>query len=215
MTKQERAVRTRHALIASAATAFERCGYAEATLNMISAGAGVSPGALHFHFENKAALGAAVEHAALRALRTITADAHTGRTPALQTLTGSSHALMRMLLFDPVLRAGFRLGREAAYTHASSDLREEWQRHVALLIARAAAEDTLLPDLCEGHATAMVVAGTTGFEVLGRSDHAWASHAPVTGFWRLMLPCLATPEALRTLDPAGGIPPAPQDRTPP
>ncbi|MGW1223275.1 TetR family transcriptional regulator, partial [Streptomyces californicus] len=48
MTKQERAARTRQALIRSAAAVFEQHGYAQARLAQISSGAGVSTGALHF-----------------------------------------------------------------------------------------------------------------------------------------------------------------------
>ncbi|MFD9352801.1 TetR/AcrR family transcriptional regulator, partial [Streptomyces diastaticus] len=51
----------------------------------ISAGAGVSSGALHFHFANKAAVGEAVEHAAADALR---GAAERGRG-------GGGHALQR------------------------------------------------------------------------------------------------------------------------
>ncbi|WP_159062215.1 TetR family transcriptional regulator, partial [Streptomyces caniscabiei] len=67
MAKQERAVRTRENLIRSAAEVFDREGYAVASITTISARAGVSNGALHFHFASKAALAEAVaEAAALR-----------------------------------------------------------------------------------------------------------------------------------------------------
>ncbi|MFD6492381.1 TetR family transcriptional regulator, partial [Streptomyces sp. NPDC060188] len=52
--KQQRAVRTRDALIRSAAETFESRGYVQAKLAEISSRAGVSAGALHFHFPNKA-----------------------------------------------------------------------------------------------------------------------------------------------------------------
>ncbi|CAM5724103.1 TetR family transcriptional regulator OS=Streptomyces microflavus OX=1919 GN=HUT09_00685 PE=4 SV=1 [Streptomyces microflavus] len=53
MTKQVRAARTRQALIRSAAIVFEQHGYGQARLALISSGAGVSTGALHFHFEEQ------------------------------------------------------------------------------------------------------------------------------------------------------------------
>lgn len=71
MAKQERAVRTRESLIRSAAETFYREGFAVASLSVISAQAGVSSGALHFHFASKAALADAVETAALDRLRII------------------------------------------------------------------------------------------------------------------------------------------------
>ncbi|MFG2296248.1 ScbR family autoregulator-binding transcription factor [Streptomyces sp. NPDC048603] len=207
MTKQERAARTRHALVKSAAAAFGACGYAEATLNMISAGAGVSAGALHFHFENKAAVGLAVEGAAARALRGLAADVYAARKSGLQALTDTSYALAQALRTDQVVRAGFRLGREAAF-ETSCDLRGEWRRHVGLLLAEAAEEGTLLPGVSLRDAVAVVVAATTGLEVLGRDDPEWISHRSLTGFWRVVLPCLAAPEALDVLG-AGAGPPGP------
>ena len=55
MVKQERALRTREALIESAAEVFDREGFSVASLTAISSRAGVSNGALHFHFASKAA----------------------------------------------------------------------------------------------------------------------------------------------------------------
>ena len=69
MAKQERAVRTREKLIRSAAEVFDREGYAVASITTISARAGVSNGALHFHFASKAALAEAVAEAAALRLR--------------------------------------------------------------------------------------------------------------------------------------------------
>ncbi|MGW7102447.1 ScbR family autoregulator-binding transcription factor [Streptomyces sp. NPDC054838] len=197
--KQERALRTRQALIKSAATVFGRRGYAEATLNMISAGAGVTPGALHFHFENKAAVAAAVESAAAGCLRTVAHEVYARRTSALQALADSSLALAHALLSDVVARAGFQLGHEALYPTVY-DLREEWHAYVRRLLKEADAEDTLLPGLCRRHTAAMVVAATIGFELLGRDDPQWLSPRTLTGFWQVLLPCLADPEALRELD---------------
>lgn len=71
MTKQERAARTRRALILSAAEVFDQEGFAPASLTMISSRAGVSNGALHFHFANKNAVAEAVQGEALSVLRQI------------------------------------------------------------------------------------------------------------------------------------------------
>ncbi len=50
---------------------------------------------------------------------------------------------------------------------------------------------------------AAVVAATTGFEVLGRGDGEWLSRHSLTGFWQLLLPRMAAPQALSTLTPGG------------
>lgn len=84
MVRQERAVRTREALIRSAAEVFHHEGFTAASLTLISSRAGVSNGALHFHFASKAVLADAVEHAAAGVLQTITGPGP-GPAPALVT----------------------------------------------------------------------------------------------------------------------------------
>ncbi|WP_236242977.1 ScbR family autoregulator-binding transcription factor [Streptomyces sp. CC228A] len=208
MSKQERAERTRRALIKSAAAVFEEYGYAQARLALISTGAGVSTGALHFHFENKAAVAAAVETEASRALRAayrgVRRGARGGRavSPALQALTDASHALAHLLRRDAVTRAGFRLSCDTTRT-GEVDLRREWQQFVQQMLAEAAGEGSLAAGVNRGDMAAAVVAATIGFEVLGRRNQEWLSRYSVTGFWQLLLPRLATPEELERLDPAG------------
>ena len=72
MAKQERAVRTRAAVLRSAAEIFDTDGFVSASLSSISHRAGVSSGALHFHFANKGALAAAIEKSAEQRLWNIT-----------------------------------------------------------------------------------------------------------------------------------------------
>ncbi|MFJ3841650.1 ScbR family autoregulator-binding transcription factor [Streptomyces sp. NPDC054904] len=197
--KQERAVRTRRALIESAAVVFGQRGYADATLSMISAGAGVSPGALHFHFENKAAVGAAVEAAAARRLRAAARTVYAERTSALQALTGSTQALARLLAYDVVARTGLQLAREPAYASESA-LLGEWHAYVHRLLTEAREEGALVPGLSGHSVAASVVAATFGFAVLGRDDPQWLSPRTVAGFWRVVMPCLARPALLPDLD---------------
>ena len=118
MAQQERAVRTRNALIESAAELFSKDGFDVVTLSTISARAGVSNGALHFHFASKAALAAAVWEAAAQRLRQITVEGRAGgggagmgeggsaeAGGALQVLVDATHALLRGLRHDVILRA--------------------------------------------------------------------------------------------------------------
>lgn len=202
MTKQERATRTRQALIRSAATVFEQHGYAQARLTLISSGAGVSTGALHFHFDNKAAVAEAVVAEASRGLRDMSGVIRRRTDSALQALVDSSHALAERLREDPVSRAGFRLSCDGERASAP-DLRLQWHHRVGELLDEAAAAGTLAEDVSREDAAAATVAATAGFEVLGRHDSAWLSPYVLTGFWRLLLPRLAAAATLPLLDPAG------------
>ncbi|MDX2564780.1 ScbR family autoregulator-binding transcription factor [Streptomyces sp. TX20-6-3] len=203
MTKQERAARTREALIRSAAREFDQHGYTLAKLSAISTGAGVSPGALHFHFENKPAVASAVEHEASTVLRRAARTVYGQGTNALQNLVDTTHALARLLREDIVVRAGYRLSCSRG---CRTDLnpRQEWLSCVQQRLAEAADEGLL----ATGHGgqqdlVRTVVAATVGLEALCRDNAEWLSPGTVTGVWRTLLPMLAAPGTLAGLEPAG------------
>ncbi|MFJ8313287.1 MULTISPECIES: ScbR family autoregulator-binding transcription factor [unclassified Streptomyces] len=203
MLKQERAVRTLRSLIDSAADVFRRHGYVQARLADISAGAGVSAGALHFHFESKAALASTVQSTAAVSLRAA-AHAATLRpdTDALQRLINASHALADTLRRDVVARAGVQLNGDPACEN-EWDMCQEWRQYVQRLLAQAADEHLLTEGATLHDAAASIVAATTGMELLARNDAEWLSPETLTRFWEVVLPSLATPAALTTLDLAG------------
>ncbi|MEU8765104.1 ScbR family autoregulator-binding transcription factor [Streptomyces sp. NPDC048659] len=188
MAKQERAIRTRNALIESAAVLFDRDGFEVASLATISARAGVSSGALHFHFQSKAALADAVVGAAGERLVRITRDRE---ALPLQILIDASHELVQGLRADPVLRAGFDLsaGSERRPRAGSAqDLRRLWRDWVEATVARAEREGLLAPDVAARDVAAAVVAVAAGHEVLGHQDPCWLERAPLTRFWSFLLP---------------------------
>lgn len=202
MTKQERAIRTRSRLVNSAADAFRRQGYERASLASISSQVGVSSGALHFHFENKAALASAV---VLEATRTLCRSAsHIQRTqsPALQALIDTTHALAELLRENVVVQAGYQLST-SGHGSGQPTLRAKWQSHVARLIVEADREGMLRTGVPREDITASIVASTVGFELLGRDNRAWLSRGSLTGFWEVQLTSLASYDALDRLVPAG------------
>ncbi|WP_369201036.1 ScbR family autoregulator-binding transcription factor [Streptomyces sp. PU-14G] len=188
MAAQERAVRTRTALIESAAELFHRDGFEMASLTTISARAGVSNGALHFHFSNKAALADAVREVAVQRLREITTRESEN---ALQTLIDATHALSRALSKDAVLRAGFDLRRFLERTRGGDDLRRLWQHWVEGVLVRADDEGSLAGDVTAQDVSDTIVSATVGFELLSRGDPHWLSNSTLTRFWELLLPRLA------------------------
>lgn len=200
MKKQDRAIRTRHALIRSAAELFEQRGYTQARLSEISSGAGVSSGALHFHFPNKTAIADAVEHDAGRILRRAARKAYENQPHPIQILVDVSHVVAQLLRQDVVVRAGFRLNCDDPLRTGSS-LRQEWQGCVQQLLARAAGDGSLRGGLPQRDLVMSLVAATTGFEVLGRENDEWLSRRSLTRYWQLLLPALTGAHA--TLRPAG------------
>ncbi|MFE5538169.1 ScbR family autoregulator-binding transcription factor [Streptomyces sp. NPDC056492] len=206
MVKQERAARTRETLIRSAAETFDRDGFSVASLTAISSLAGVSNGALHFHFPSKAALAEAVEEAALLRLLALTGDAQDDAPPPgasrVQLLVDVTHGLAGALRTDPVLRAGFALSGELSRPRPGN-LRERWRGWVEETLERAEEEGELRPEAAAGDVVTAVVAATVGFEVLAVRDGAWLSAATVTRFWRLLLPTLVPADRLAGCEASG------------
>ncbi|MET8685640.1 ScbR family autoregulator-binding transcription factor [Streptomyces sp. NPDC004732] len=217
MVQQERAARTRESLMRAAAEVFAEDGFVPATLGTISRRAGVSAGALHFHFENKHALARAVEAASLVTLHRITREAEERHPGALPRLIAAGDALLHALEQDVVVRAGFQLVGPAAWRTGPLDLRDAWQRWVEALLHTARREGTLAAGVSPARAAAAVVAATVGFAVLGLSDPRWLSHRTLSQYWDLMLPRLThnppdSPTAPSRPQPptTPGRPPAPQ-----
>ncbi|WP_329495709.1 ScbR family autoregulator-binding transcription factor [Kitasatospora herbaricolor] len=111
MVKQERAGRTRQAVLLAAARTFADAGYESASLVDISRCAGVSKGALYFHFVSKQALAEGVRAAARRVIATAVLRARRSDGPAVQALIDLAHELARLLREDIVVRAGVLLSQ--------------------------------------------------------------------------------------------------------
>ncbi len=100
---QDRAILTRQAILTAAAGVFEERGYRAATISEILARAGVTRGALYFHFPSKEDLAEGVIRE------------QDGRLPAasrqcaVQQLVDTVVLHAHRLRTDPVVRAGVRL----------------------------------------------------------------------------------------------------------
>lgn len=229
MTRQERAVRTRTALIEAAAELFHRDGFEATSLAMVTARARVSNGALYFHFATKADLADAVAASAAARLAWLVAggagaagvaggDA-VGRGLArgseppemsgpaevggLQSLIDVTHDFVRALGSDVVLRAGFDLSGVRERAVAGDDLRDAWREWVQGALVTAEARGALAPGVSALDAAVAVVAATVGFEVLGAYDGQWLTPDPLTWFWLLLLPSLAAAPDREVLAAAG------------
>ncbi|MFI5687551.1 ScbR family autoregulator-binding transcription factor [Streptomyces sp. NPDC051636] len=189
MVKQERAVRTRRSLIQAAAEVFAEVGFVPASLGAISQRAGVSNGALHFHFANKSMLAEAVEAEAAETVRRLTEAAQARQRDPLQSVVDATHELMAVLDQDVVVRGGFELAGDIA-RRTKSPLRKEWQRWVEDSLRRAERGGVLAEGVSWGDAARVIVAATVGLEVLGGRDASWLSQQNVTRFWELLLPRL-------------------------
>ncbi|MFD8122982.1 ScbR family autoregulator-binding transcription factor [Streptomyces albidoflavus] len=135
---QARSEQTRLRLVRAGAEMFDRNGYAKATLEQITAAAGMTKGALYFHFASKDGLAEAVQARGRSMLREFVEEQlNTGVSP-VQALVDLTHWLARTLYEDPVVRAGFRIAAERVGPQPpAADIGRAWTEEIRLLLARA------------------------------------------------------------------------------
>ncbi|WP_051716365.1 TetR/AcrR family transcriptional regulator [Streptomyces bikiniensis] len=169
---QERAARTRSALIRAAALEFEHRGYEGTTLSRISESARTSMGGLTFHFRTKEALADSVRSACWASTAPHVAEALTSPAPPMAALGGLVTALMRLLETSVEARAAARLGRELPGSGtAGRPGAHAWLPALRTLLARAHAEGELREGVAPGTAEALVVRLLEGTELAARGRH--------------------------------------------
>jgi AcrR family transcriptional regulator len=141
MATQSRALATRDTILRGAAEVFGARGFGLASISEIARAAGLTKGALYFHFASKDELALAVvaeEHR--RTMAASAAILEQGR-PALETLVLLSGSLGRQLLADPIVRAGIRLTTDVGTAgQAIVEPYEDWFRAIEELTTRAIRE---------------------------------------------------------------------------
>lgn len=205
MVKQARAARTREALIVAAAEVFADNGYALASLPAVSKRAGVSTGALHFHFASKEALAREVEGAAADSVGKMAAGCRSAADTILQSLVNATCRLLAAVGSDPVVRAGFKLSHDPSRKGGASPggLVRWWCEWVQDLVAQAAEEGELAYGVSSEDAAAAIVAATVGFETLSDRDLEWVSLERTARFWTFLLPLLAASPQQVLVGPGG------------
>ncbi|GHE15669.1 ScbR family autoregulator-binding transcription factor [Streptomyces alanosinicus] len=190
MVKQVRAARTRQSLIRAAAEVFAADGYALASLPAISRRAGVSAGALHFHFANKEALATEVESAATDSVEKLAERCRDVAGTSLQSLMRMMSGLLLAVADDPVIRAGFKLSGDPSRKSDAAIL-AWWHDCVRDLVLQAQRAGELADDVSPDEATTAIVAATVGIEVIAAMDDGWPPAERLAQFWSFILPRLA------------------------
>lgn len=196
MPQQSRAVETRAAIIRGAAAAFEQRGYGSTSLAQVSAAAGVTKGALYFHFDSKEALAVAIIDAqheqSVGAGRLLLEN----EVPGLHALVSMSYELARQLRDDLIVSAGVRLTIEAVnFSTPVSAPYLDWMITCEEFLRRGITEGDVALTLDVSAAAAFFTAAFTGVQVVsdvltGRSD----IDRRLTEMWALLLPGLVAPE---------------------
>ena len=191
MAKQARAVATREAIVQGAGVVFGEAGYATATLADVITHAGVTQGALYFHFDSK--LDLAQEVIRQQHQTSMDAAAEFARTEngAIESLVLLSGALARQITTDPVVRGGLRLTTESAHLfpdHARGPY-VDWIASTEHFLRLAAAEGSVTPSLNFPAMARFVISTFTGVQVVSQSLTQWRDlEEHLEQMWLLQLP---------------------------
>ncbi|MFI2054800.1 TetR family transcriptional regulator [Streptomyces purpureus] len=112
MVRQERAERTRRVLVAAAAGEFDRAGFEGTSLARVRAAAGISMGALTFHFPTKDALAQAVQGEGMALACGVVEKVRAQGGGAVQGVVALTLELAGLLESEALVRAAARLARE-------------------------------------------------------------------------------------------------------
>ncbi|MFH8381018.1 ScbR family autoregulator-binding transcription factor [Kitasatospora sp. NPDC018058] len=202
MVKQERAGRTRQAVLLAAADTFAQVGFEAASLVDISRRAGVSKGALYFHFVSKQALADGVRAAAGREVGSAALRALRAEGPAVQRLIDFSHELARLLREDVVVRAGIRIGRPGPRPGGVPDAAAPpgdatWRSLTAVvhrLLDRAAEAGELRPGLDRRACAELLSSVAAGQVLLAAEEVGRPAREAVRRLWAAALPALVAAE---------------------
>ncbi|MER6471012.1 ScbR family autoregulator-binding transcription factor [Streptomyces collinus] len=180
-------MRTRRALIHAAAEVFANEGYVPASLPAISERAGVSRGALHFHFKSKDALALAVEEEAAHALDGVIERAQEYPVRSrLRLLAEVAADLAAVVESDVVMRAGFQMDGDITRKGGTALFRR-WQEWVGHVLRQAEREGELADGVSWQAVETAVVTSTVGLQALAARHEDWRAPERVSQVWDVLL----------------------------
>ncbi|WP_308050698.1 ScbR family autoregulator-binding transcription factor [Streptomyces sp. TRM72054] len=199
--RQERAEITRQAILDGAAAAFDATGFGSTSLSDVAQQAGVTKGAVYFHFASKEALARALIDEQFQ-----TTDLIAGELmPGVQTVIDMGHRLAHGLRTDVRLRAGIRLVVEfGSFVDPDPAPYNSWISIVRDCLAPAQGRGDLFPEINVTDLATYVCGSFTGLQLAsyvrtGRDD----LHDRVTDMFRYLLPGIVPPHRLTEFEAAG------------
>ncbi len=192
MAMQQRAVLTRARVINAAAEVFARTGFLAASMNDIVEQAGVTKGAVYFHFPSKEALAVAIVEEQFQQWPA-TVDAVNRNAPnSLVALVALTYEVGARFRDDVLVTAGVRLSFERGLVNADMPAPfVGWITQLQAMLTRAKREGLLRPDVKAAPAARALVGSFFGVqhvsEILTERQDL---ESRLDEFWRLFLPGL-------------------------
>ncbi|WP_031084128.1 ScbR family autoregulator-binding transcription factor [Streptomyces sp. NRRL WC-3549] len=195
MARQQRAIRTRRIFLEAAAEVFDEHGYDAATIAAILERAGLTRGALYFHFTSKEELARGVLEEA------VTSDGVSPQTFKLQEWVDIALMLAYRLPREPMLSASIRLSVDPRARTLFGTRWPDWISLGATLLAEAKERGELLPHVDPAATSRLLVGAWTGVQLVTES----MAEPPdlvseISALFELILPTAVVPGVLARLD---------------
>ncbi|MFJ1641675.1 ScbR family autoregulator-binding transcription factor [Streptomyces sp. NPDC088256] len=203
MAKQDRAIRTRQTILSAAAKVFEKHGYQAATITEILAEAGVTKGALYFHFQSKEELAQGV--LGEQDQRLTVSDRACKTQEIVDIIMLHAHRLQT----DAMVRAGVRLSLDQqAHDLDRSGPFLNWGEVLTRLLEKAQAQGELLPHILPRETSDVLVGSFAGVQAMSQALSNYQDLAlRVCSLLRHLLPNVVLASVLASVDlsPTRGV----------
>ncbi|MFJ3222569.1 ScbR family autoregulator-binding transcription factor [Streptomyces sp. NPDC086783] len=195
MARQERAVRTKLAILNAAAAVFDERGYEAATIGEVLARAGVTKGALYFHFPSKQAL---AEGVLGQQFATVAVGRQASR---LQEFVDTGLLVAYQMRRDPMVSAVARLSLEQDMrAQFGTAALTQWIDASRWLLQEAKEQGELLPHVDPAESAWLFSAAWTGVQVYSQILAAREDlEVRVVTMFEHLLPAIAVPAVLGRL----------------
>lgn len=197
MAQQARAIQTRRSILVAAAAVFDERGYSSATISEILARAGVTKGALYFHFSSK-------EDLALGVMDVQLDSNPLPQLTKLQELVDQGMLLAYRLRHEPLVRASVGLAMDQAVEGLDRGTPfRAWIDRLEHLLNAAKDQGELLPHVDPRETAEMLAGSFSGIQVMSQAlcKREDLGHR-ISVLLHFVLPSISTPAVLTTLDMA-------------
>ncbi|MFD8085101.1 ScbR family autoregulator-binding transcription factor [Kitasatospora sp. NPDC059722] len=195
MVRQERALRTRRLILEAAASVFDEFGYEGATIGEVVSRAGVTRGAVYFHFASKRDLAQGVVE------EQFAQDEVPERACKLQEFVDTGMVVAHLLPRDPLLSAGARLSLgQDVFDEFGGGAILGWISRFEMLLVAAGERGELLPHVTPADAAWLLTAAWTGVQIQSQKLSGRADlERRVAGLFQHVMPSIAVPGVLGAL----------------
>jgi AcrR family transcriptional regulator len=202
LPRQDRAERTRNLILDAAAEAFDARGFVGASLSDILARAGVTKGALYFHFSSKEELAKAL----IEEQWNIELPELDNTTNPIQSVIDLCHSFCHSLCSNIRVRASNRLVTESNFDRPYPQVYSRWNDIIHQFLKIAQDSGDLRQELDPEEVATFIGGSVFGIQTMsGVLTNREDLRERLTAMWKISLPGIVPARRLSRFHPGGTI----------